>query len=151
MRKIKTPEMEVALARHFNYRLNVIVPNVSWGFGLNYEADLIIVTPLRYVTEIEIKVSLSDIKAEKKKRGFAHRGIYIRRFYFAVPYYLCDCEYIPNNCGLLSVDESLRVKSLRAPRHNSSAQKITDTQLNKLLHLGCMRIWTLKLAIASRR
>jgi len=33
--KITTLEMEIALANHFGFRKNLIVPNVKWGLNLN--------------------------------------------------------------------------------------------------------------------
>jgi len=32
--------VEIAVAKHFGYRQNLIVPNVHWGLGLAYEADM---------------------------------------------------------------------------------------------------------------
>ena len=34
-KKITTLEMEIALANHFGFRKNLIVPNVKWGLNLN--------------------------------------------------------------------------------------------------------------------
>lgn len=69
--KLNARDIEIAIAKMFNYRMNVIVPNVSWGLGLRCECDLLIVSQRRYATEIEIKVSKSDIKADKKKHPAA--------------------------------------------------------------------------------
>jgi len=143
-------DIEIAVARFFNPRVNIIVPNVSWGFGLRHECDLLIVTPGRYATEIEIKVTRSDIKADLRKR-WQHRSDKIRRFSYAVPEELADCPYLPLDCGLLIVEKDLRVKVIRPPRHNKYAVKLTDKQVNKLLHLGCMRIWSLKEAVMTAK
>ena len=49
----------------FGIRKNLIViPNVSYGFLLWGEADLIAVTKSGYAIEGEIKASLSDLKAD---------------------------------------------------------------------------------------
>lgn len=135
--------IEIALAKHFNPRQNIIVPNVWWGFGLNYEADLIVVHKSGYATEIEIKTSKQDIKRDLKKRYF-HNSNKIRRFFYAVPWHLADSEYLRSDCGLIVVNEKLHCKTIRAPRHNKQAQRLTETEIRKILHLGCMRIWSLK-------
>ena len=153
-RKLTTLDMEIALARHFNYRQNIIVPNVSWGFGLLYEADMLIITPRGYITEIEIKITKQDIDREKKKKGLAHHNSKIKRFIYAVPDYLSDYRGIPNNGGLISVsktrnfynpgEEYTHCRIIKSPSINSKAIPISDGDRLKLLHLGCMRIWTLK-------
>lgn len=149
--KLNSSDIEIAVARMFNPRMNIIVPNVFWGLGLNYECDLLIVSQGHYATEVEIKVSVSDIKADLKKRWNAHRSDKIRRFYYAVPDYLKDCESLPVDCGLITVDENLRCKTVRPPRLTKHARKLSDNEVNKILHLGCMRIWSLKEVINSRR
>jgi len=67
MRKIKTLEMEIVLAGYFKFLTNLVIPNVSYGF-LPYEADLLVLMKSGWVDEVEIKVSLSDLKADAKKR-----------------------------------------------------------------------------------
>ena len=66
--KITTHKIEVALANHFNYRLNLIVPNISWGAFIWHECDLFIVSKAGYCTEIEIKISKSDLKKDFEKK-----------------------------------------------------------------------------------
>jgi len=65
--KITTPEMECALAGWFDYRQNLIVPCVYWGVGYyTHECDLLIVSRAGYVTEVEIKISRSDLRADAR-------------------------------------------------------------------------------------
>ena len=111
--KLHAGHIEMALARHYGHRENIIVPNVHWGLGLHYECDLLVVTKAGNAHEIEIKVSKSDIKAEQKKTGFPHRSTRIKKFSFAVPDYLKDCEYLPMDCGLITIDSDLRCRVVR--------------------------------------
>lgn len=67
----------------WNPRTDLMVPNVSWGL-LPYEADFIIMTPNGYLTEIEIKRSFEDFKADFKK-GHKHDDERIYHFYYCVP------------------------------------------------------------------
>lgn len=143
MRELNAGHIEIAVARSFSYRQNIIVPNISWGWGLRYEVDLVIVSPSKYAWEIEIKTSKQDIKNDLKKRHF-HDSNKFKRFSYAVPWYLEDCEYLKRDCGLISVDKNLICKTIRPPRLNKYAQKLTDKEIVKLLSLGCLRIWTLK-------
>lgn len=142
--------IEIALARKFNYRMNIIVPNVHWGLNLSCEIDLLIITPHRYATEIEIKVSTGDIKADlKKNQLYAHKASFIKKFFFAVPEKLNTCKYLPEDCGLISVNNDLKCRIIKPPRINKNARKLTEGEIGKVLHLGCMRIWNLKAKIIA--
>jgi hypothetical protein len=154
---MKTPEMELALVEHFNPRVNLIVPNVHWGFG-NYEKDLFIVTKAGYAYEIEIKVSKSDLKNDLRKR---HRHLdyknRIKHLYFAIPEKLKDSiHYVPTVAGIFIVKRqdqnrpTLRSKFMkhhceliRAPKLLSK-YKLTDKEQYQIARLGALRIWNLK-------
>ena len=145
-------EVEIEVARHFNYRANVIVPNVFWGMGLHYEADMVVLRPSGYAVEIEIKVSASDIKADLKKRN-AHDSPLFRELWFAVPESLECHPDIPKRAGVLSIrkryskrDEEwyTRADRIRSPEPRKSCERWTDAQRLKLYSLGLMRVWRLK-------
>ena len=89
-------EVELAVANYFGIRQHLIVPNVMWGFtGLNYEADLVIVTKAGYAKEVEIKVSRADLIKDKEKR-YNHDFKKFKELYFAIPKKLLkDIEHIP--------------------------------------------------------
>ena len=143
--KLNCTEIEIAVARHINPRINLIVPNVFWGFGLNYEADLVVVTPTGYAWEIEIKTTVSDLKADQKKR-YQHNSNKFKRLYFAVPYSMKEIslELIPERSGLLVVNYDYRVLLVKAPTSNRYAHKLTLDEVEKLKDLAAMRIWSLK-------
>lgn len=139
-------DIEIALARHLNTRINLIVPNIFWGLGLNYEADLVVVTQSNYAWEIEIKTSLQDLKNDKKKKGFAHCSNKFKRLYFAVPIELKEkaLELIPERSGLFVIEKNLRVTLIKAPKINKNARKLNDNEIKKLHELCAMRMWNLK-------
>ena len=148
-------EIEVAIARHFNPRMNLIIPNVSWGLNFPYELDMIIVTPRHYAKEIEIKVSIPDLKADKRKR-WAHTSDKVRQLYFAVPDNLKDksISLIPERAGLLTVKivEDFWVVSLvKAAKINKSARKLNEEEIIKLGNLAAMRIWNLKESLLKQK
>jgi len=155
MAAMNTLELEWEIAKFLNPRINIIVPNVFWGLDFQYELDLLCVTQAGWGTEVELKVSAGDIKADLTKRH-KHDSNRIRRFFYGVPDYLADCEYLPKDAGLIVVDskkcfnQNRRVQILRAPKFNRLARKFTDAEIQKLLALGCMRIWGLKESIYNR-
>ena len=148
---MKTNEMEIALINHLGTRKNFIVPNVFWGLNFNYELDLMVVKESNYAYEIEIKVSISDLKADKKKKH-CHDSNRIKQLYFAIPLLLLDKaeSLIPERAGIYTVDESGRVRLYRKPKINKNARKLNESELIKLVKLSAMRIWNLK-RILNRR
>jgi len=151
--KLHAGYMEVAIAQLLGYRRNVIVPNVSWGLGLNHECDMLVLSPGKKLTEIEIKVTFSDFKRDFDKRH-GHTSKYISRLVYALPSELIDraMPMIPRECGVISVEHyghsfaPFRAQWVRQARHSKLLQPVPDSVINKLYELGCMRIWDLKLA-----
>lgn len=146
-------EVEAAVAAYFGVRENVIVPNVSWGFFRDgHEADLVLLKPSGWADEIEIKVSKADIKRDLGKNGGrGHvRNLFMRRLWFAVPEHLAGDPCIPEFAGILSLSRGdhsgarVRIHSLRAPKVNPAAKKLSEHDQLRLMRLGCMRIWGLK-------
>ncbi|MCE1274149.1 MAG: hypothetical protein LWW75_06450 [Chlorobiales bacterium] len=159
MQQPSVEEIEYWLAKEFNYRQNIVVPNVSWGLGL-HECDLLVLRPSGYAAEIEIKRSLSDLKAEAKKNHI-HASDKIREFWFAVPDEMKDeaLSIISEHPGLLTyrpfeytftdgVVSRLLISRVRSPRLNTAARKFTPEERQKLLALAHMRIWTMKRQMA---
>jgi len=145
-------QMEVAVANLIGYRQNTIVPNVSWGMGFRHECDMLVLDKDNRFTEVEIKVSKSDLKADFKK-AHGHSSKIISRLVYAVPRDLLDSalELVPPNCGIIVVDDYERYGKLyyvakwhRITRHDKQKSKPSDKQIRKFMELGCMRIWSLK-------
>lgn len=64
---------------------NLVLPNITIGsLGARYEADLIYINKRRYVSEVEIKISMSDFKADFKKKVY-HNSDIVRQFYYLFP------------------------------------------------------------------
>lgn len=66
----------------WNKRSDIMIPNVSWGF-LDYEADFLVLSKSGYLTEVEIKRSWEDFKADFKKKH-AHDDERVYYFYYCV-------------------------------------------------------------------
>jgi hypothetical protein len=148
--RIKATDIEVALAYHFNKRVNVVVPRVSWGFGINYEADVVVIRPSRYAVEIEIKVSKSDLIKDKEK-NHDHDSNKFKELYFAVPWDW-DNEFcyrhIPDRSGLIKIRTEgnnywdFGIEVVRKPKINTQAERLTMSEVFHLQHMGCMKLWS---------
>lgn len=142
--------MEIAVTGLLDYRVYTIVPNITSGIpGLRHECDLLCLSRSGYLTEVEIKISKSDLKRDFKKEH-GHKNKYIQRLVYAVPLELKDIalELIPETAGLIVVDWDKRGWWFAAwERHSKpdkTALKPNQVVLNRFYRLGCMRIWSLK-------
>ena len=102
---ISTPEMEVAIAKYFNYRTHIVVPNLSWGF-FTHECDLFLIRKSGFGFEVEIKRSKSDMMADfKKNHGHIDRKNRIVQLYYAFPIELLPKvkDLVPPECGIITV------------------------------------------------
>lgn len=159
---MKTPkphagQIELAVAMLFSYRVYTIVPNVSWGLGLRHECDMLLLDSKDRFTEVEIKVSASDLKADFKK-GHGHKSKIISRLFYAMPIELCEKykDIIPKECGIISVKPIYsqygkksetplwKATFFRQAKHDKTKDKPSIVTIRKFMMLGCMRIWTLK-------
>lgn len=151
---IPTVEMELAIAKLFVVRQNIIVPNISWGFGM-HECDMFVIKKSGIAVEIEIKRSKSDFLADFKK-GHDHkdRQNRITEFYFAFPeeiYESCK-DLVPLDAGIIKCYRYTNYKKetnvfatvMRKPKRIKGARKLTVEEQLRVAKLGTMRIWTLK-------
>lgn len=127
-----------------NVRTHYVLPSAFWGIGLNHEADILVVSHAGFATEIEVKISLSDLKADLKK-GHGHRGRKIKALYFAMPDWLHEkgMEFIPEHAGIISVKSNgwHYPHIERKAKPNLKAIAFTEFEINKVLHLCHMRYW----------
>jgi hypothetical protein len=140
----------IANSNQFSYEKNIIVRNVKWGWRLNYEADLIVVSKSRIASEIEIKISVKDLKNDFKKH-IQHKDPYnrIRYMWYAGPAEMCAAfeEYCPEHTGILLVEwkDSLNnwiLKTHRRPKTIYGWNKMSKEDYFKLARLGAMRYWS---------
>lgn len=146
--------MELAIANLFGIRKNVIVPNISWGFGM-HECDMFIVKKSGVAVEVEIKRSKSDLLADFKKIH-AHHDVQnrITEFYYALPENLYEsCKVlVPENAGIIVCYRWIDYKKesrvcadiKRKAKRIKGARKLTLEEQLKVARLGTMRIWSLK-------
>jgi len=150
---IKTIDIEVAVAKYYGVRKNIIVPNISWGFQWMHECDMFIVSKAGVATEVEIKISRSDLLADFKK-GHDHKDKAgrITYFYYAMPetlYEKCK-DLIPKEAGIFTCgrgdweNATVWAREKRKPERRKNTRKLTPEEQLKIAWLGTMRIWSLK-------
>jgi hypothetical protein len=148
-----------AIARTlFDWRRNVVVPNLSWGLGLGWEVDLGVLSDSGWLTEVEIKVTLADFKKDSEK--YRHRieaspghESKIRRKFFALPHtinqkrfgYEVRSDYpLPEGCGLIVVSggpNGDKAEIVEEAKVNPNARKLRDDERRDMLRLGYIRFW----------
>jgi len=86
----------------FPYWKWLVVPRTYQVVG--HECDLLALTDRGYAHEIEIKISLSDVKADAKKEH-GHMSDRVKCFWFALPFELAEraAPFIPERAGILAV------------------------------------------------
>jgi hypothetical protein len=171
-----TLEMEVTLIKASKPRQNLVVPNVSWGLATKeshglHECDILVLSKSGWATEIEIKISKSDLLNDFKK-GHNHKHNLIRKLYYAVPEELrvIALDKIPDTAGLMTVEyidainykwfdtggrveipyKYRRVKTIREAQINKDARKWNGDERYQLARLGTMRILGLKEKLLSK-
>lgn len=165
-------DLEIAIMSEFNIRQNLIVPNISNQMCLvPFETDMLVLKPSGVAYGFEIKVSLSDLKADFKKPQ--HTKIYVndygvkmnfdkyfgkfRHFYFAVPEKLKKqaLELLPEHIGLYVLDiqqtEEGKIKRFYCAKESPvlSKYKWSEKERYEVARLGTMRIFGLKVALSN--
>jgi hypothetical protein len=150
-------QIECALAKYFDTRKNIIVCNVSFGL-LDYEADMLILNRTGYLTEIEIKRSLSDLKADFGKKH-KHDDKKVKEFYYCIPDTLLeDCIALCHEnkqpiTGIITYTEDAVLRTYyrialscvygELEPYFSGRKLFLEEQL-QLARLGVMRMWNYK-------
>lgn len=157
--KLKCSDIEVAVAKYFNPRIHLIVPNISYGMNL-HECDLLVMNGRNYGVEVEIKISKADVKKDLQK-GHGHNSNRIRRLFFAIPDELYTEEIIkliPERAGIFVIEPRREVKAeygtsyiiapkcvmKRNAKINKYAKPFTDSERVEMGRLGMLRYWNIR-------
>jgi len=142
-------DIELAICNYYGIRQHIIVPNVFIGFGTisDHECDLLVIKKSGYAVEIEIKMSVSDLKADFKK-VHKHENEKLQALYYAVPndlYEKCK-DLFPKYAGIYSIYkiEGRSFARIERSASNKKCRKLTIEEQLKFARLGVMRIWNLK-------
>lgn len=136
-----------ALARYFNYLDHLMMTEWEIDGGI---ADMLFISRAGYATEIEIKISVSDWKADQNKGKFDRERPHVARFFYAVPEELADKVpvTIPSYAGILIVRSGKglkyhsfdQVREIRAAIRRK-AQKISEQEITRLYRSAYYRFW----------
>lgn len=136
------------LARRFNWMANRIIPECTIDGGI---ADLLVITKAGYLTEIEIKVRLSDWKADLLKRKWYIERPHISRFFYAAPYDLASNppEGLPEGAGILGISgagQHIRMVGVHVlrPAKRKRTTKLTRLEILELSDCMYYRWWHTK-------
>lgn len=155
--KLTVDEIQLALYNSgiWNKRQDIFVPNLSWGL-LNHEADLVILTKSGYLTEVEIKRSWEDFKADFKKEH-EHKDEHVYRFYYCIPESIKDkvISFLEERYELicpsvLCYTEEGEIKITPGGWPNTGGRRLFIEEQLTVARLGCMRIWNLKEKLTTR-
>lgn len=142
--KLTVHDIECMLVDYFGgiRGKNIYVPNLSWGM-FKYEMDFVVITPNKYLYEVEIKRSWSDFMADFKK-SHIHDDIHVQKFYYCVPKAMeeqaldyCKDEHI----GIISYDDDRCIISYREPKLRDSNKILDNNELFRLARLIIIRFW----------
>lgn len=129
-----------------------VVPNVQdyRVHGPSYaELDLVAVSPAGWASEVEIKVTRSDLRRDLEK-GHAHDNPRMRFLWFAMPESVEYQDLVPERAGVILVRERnpgayLTAYKVRRPQVNPTAVKWTDAERYDLARLGLIRYWSARM------
>lgn len=147
----------IALVKLFGTEKNILLPNASFGIGLNYEADLMVITNRGYSTEIEVKITESDLLNDFKKKNF-HNCRKNKYLYYAVPESMKDfaLSKVPEQYGIYIIEQfslyrpsraktyletNYRAKCIRKAKCIPNSQKFTKEEMEKMYRLVYLRYW----------
>lgn len=141
--------LQQAVARFFDPRKNLIVPNVAQTFA--HECDILVLSKAGYATEVEIKVSAADLRKDfSKQKHTRDRSKLLARFFYCVPSELVELaqQLVPVEYGILEYREISQgihtyktIIQARAAKKRPGAMAWSDKQQMALLRLIQVKYW----------
>ena len=127
------------LRSKYHQTSKIIIENIYF-FRYDWESDMFIVKNNGYIYEIEIKISVSDFKSDRKKIDKHNRlksksGFIPNKFFYCTPKGLLKISDIPEYAGLIEIGEMGEYNIKEAPfLHKEKLdyhKKITDKLYNR--------------------
>lgn len=133
------------------YLKYICIPNIlMWSCDGEYEADMIYFDiHKRVVTEVEIKISIADFRADINKKKY-HNHHHISYLYYAVPNSLWvkhkeEIESTYHDAGIIVVDDE--VGHVWYPKRAKKREHVvtpSESEIINYMRLGCMK-WVRRL------
>lgn len=161
-------ERDIQAALYWRHRSNcsIMLPNympLGWQ-----ECDILVVTNAGYATEYEIKLSVSDFRADFNKAKHARMATPLNpalrerwmptRFFFAVPEGLVPLADVPSYAGLMEfriVGRRLRpttpVETIVRPAPRLRPEKVPDRMIQHMQRTAYYRFWNERMAFDRYR
>lgn len=123
--KITAGHVERTLRQHLDWKVNKLIPEANIPYCKkvysSYRADYISISGSGYATEYEVKVSMSDWKADLKKGKWGNMPGWISKFIYVVPEHLGVPDWVPEEAGIWHIcrrgeTQQLYIKVVRAPK-----------------------------------
>ena len=155
---MKAKDISCALGKHsklFGPKQNLfVIENISWGLFSWGECDYWVCSKSMFLTDIEIKISISDLKADFSKLKWVEDSFKktIKYHYYAIPEKMLEkAELIINesrpNSGIIVLRENehghddLRVILHKRAGVNKLATPIQEKHVINLARLAMFRYW----------
>lgn len=138
-------DMQRALGWHFGIERGYTpIPNVLM-FGGRYEADFVYINKNNYLTEVEIKISVADFKADFKKKHY-HDSNDVRSLYYALPkdLYKKDKELFKSmaaerGAGIIVVGGCRTCEIVQKAAIRKNVKSLGPWQMIGYMRLGCLK------------
>ncbi|WP_196602096.1 hypothetical protein [Pectinatus frisingensis] len=161
---ISEETIQQMIAQHIGFQ-NICIPNVfltgkrnensnDWraafqDYCIQYEADLIYISKARYLTEVEIKISMPDFMDDFNKKVY-HSSPLVRNLYYAFhqDFYEKNEEKIfnalkDNDAGIIAVGKKYPfVDYKKRAKVRKDVKPLDDKELQNLMRIGCMKWFT---------
>lgn len=156
---MKAPYIRACVAAWLRYKRQC--PIVAFERGLSHRSvpDVLAVNDSRYFVEVEIKVSIADLRRDFKKRKFRLNGLYAhvpRMMYYAVPPAIKEkaLPIVPEGAGLLTLKEYRmyglqEVCCVKRAKPNAKATRATVKEVIQMVKHQSGTICSLAAAIAE--
>ena len=117
--------------------------------AIHHECDILTVSPSYWATEVEIKISVNDLKADFKKQH-NHNSKAIKYFYYCIPEHLLQksLNIIPKNYGILvakpyKFNENVycKIEQYRKSKLNKESRKLTEREVSEIWRKTMFRYW----------
>jgi hypothetical protein len=158
-----------ALARYFDWQRNTLMPEYEIGG----RADLVVITPARYLTEVEIKITVADWKNDRFKAKWAtepekapnpgweqfnqrifqnlqKRREHVSRFFYAIPETIERKipDDLPEGVGVIVVrsskDNGYDLVTVAREAVRRKSTKLSEEEFQSIMRTCYYRYWNVQ-------
>ena len=165
--KLNSGHVEQAIRKHINPFQQTLIPECSvrcdmgdklskngkrrYSVAHDYKADFITMSVAGYATEIEVKTSRADWRADLEKAKWSAMPDYISRFIYVVPEALGLPDFVPEFAGVWHIvqhGKALKVVLIRAPKRIGK-EKVPEKVKTKWMSVFYHRYWNQRIKAST--